>query len=60
MIRKAAPSSMRNVCGSSSRLTIPGAARARATSGILRSASSKPRKPTTATGIHGTPWPSFV
>ena len=37
---------------------MPGAVRARATTGIRRSASSEPRKPATATGSHGTPWPS--
>ena len=55
MSRKAAPSATRNECGSSRRLTVPGAARARATTGIRRSASSKPRKPAAATGSHGTP-----
>ena len=60
MIRKATPSAARNECGSSRRLTMPGAVRARATTGIRRSTSSKPRKPTTATGIHGTWWPSRV
>ena len=39
---------------------MPGAARARATTGIRRSASSVPKKPATATGSHGTPWPSRV
>jgi hypothetical protein len=58
MARKAAPSAARNACGSSRRLAVPGAARARATTGIRRSASSVPKKPATATGIHGTPWPS--
>ena len=37
---------------------MPGAVRARATTGIRRSASSKARNPATATGSHGTPWPS--
>ena len=60
MSRKATPSAARNVCGSSRRRTMPGAVRARATTGIRRRASSKPRKPATATGIHGTPWPSRV
>ena len=58
MSRKAVPSATRNVCGSSRRCTMPGAVRARATTGIRRSASSKARKPATATGSHGTPWPS--
>ena len=39
---------------------MPGAVRARATTGIRRSASSRPMKPTTATGSHGTWWPSRV
>ena len=39
---------------------MPGAARARATTGIRRSASSVPKNPATATGSHGTPWPSRV
>ena len=39
---------------------MPGAASARATAGIRRSASSRTRKPTTATGIHGTPCPRRV
>ena len=59
MIRKATPST-RNVCGYSRRLAMPGAARARATTGIRRRASSVPKKPATAIGSHGTPWPSRV
>ena len=59
MIRKTTPST-RNECGYSRRLAMPGAARARATTGIRRSTSSVPRKPATATGSHGTPWPSRV
>ena len=58
MSRKAVPSAARNVCGSSRRLTVPGAARARATTGIRRSASSSAEKAGHATGSHGTPWPS--
>ena len=50
----------RNACGASRRFVMPGAVRARATTGIRRSASSAKRKPITATGIHGTPWPSRV
>ena len=59
MIRKATPST-RNGCGYSRRLARPGAAKASVTTGIRRRASSGPKKPATATGSHGTPWPSRV
>ncbi len=35
---------------------MPGAVRARATTGIRLSASSVPRNPATATGNHGSVW----
>jgi hypothetical protein len=35
---------------------MPGAARARATTGIRLSASSAPRNPAAATGYHGSVW----
>jgi len=60
VIKKASPAKTRNVCGSSKRLAMPGAVRARFTAGVWLSASKVPRKPATATGIHGTPWPIRV
>ena len=60
MSRKATPVVTRNECGYSRRFTVPGAVRARATTGIWRRASSRPKKPSVATGSHGTPWPSRV
>jgi hypothetical protein len=43
-----------------SRLVMPGAASAVATTGIRLRASNAPRKPSTATGINGTPLPIGV
>ena len=39
---------------------MPGAVRARATTGIRRRASSRARNPAVAAGSHGTPWPGRV
>jgi hypothetical protein len=39
---------------------MPGAVRARFTAGVWLSASRVPRKPSAATGNHGTPWPICV
>ncbi len=39
---------------------MPAAFSARETTGTRLRASSKPSQPITATGIHGTPWPSLV